>query len=65
VDQAYFGTESWIGHQCSPDETGCLFLDDCGDMYKADYWRETVWPAWSRSSWAAGQNQSRDLSTAT
>lgn len=53
VDQRFFGTESWIGHQCRPEETGCLFLNDCGDLYQDNYWEKVVWPAWSNSSWAA------------
>lgn len=55
VDQTYFGSESWIGHQCAPDETGCLFVDNCGDLYKPEYWNEEVNQEWSKSSWAAAE----------
>lgn len=42
VDQKFFGTESWIGHQAHESETGCLLLDDCGDLYRSEYWRDVV-----------------------
>ncbi len=48
VDQKYYGTESWIGHQCTREETGCLFMDDVGDPYDIDYWKRKIWPAWYR-----------------
>lgn len=48
VDRQFFGTESWLGHQCYRNETGSLFLDNAGDLYKPDYWRETVDPEWQR-----------------
>lgn len=49
IDRRFFGTESWLGLHCFPDETGCLFLDGVGDLYQADYWENEVWPKWS--SW--------------
>lgn len=54
VDQRFFGTESWIGHQCLPEETGCLFLDDCGDPYSKQYWDEVVWPEWRKNHQVVG-----------
>lgn len=45
VDQQFFGTESWIGHQCHDSETACLFVDDCGDLYQPKYWADVVQPA--------------------
>lgn len=51
VDRRFFGTESWLGHQASADETGCLFLDNCQDLYQAKYWEDVVWPAWEKSIW--------------
>jgi hypothetical protein len=53
IDNRFFGTESWPGHQAARDEAACLFLDDCGDLYDRQYWESTVWPKWSESSWAA------------
>lgn len=52
VDQKFFGTESWPGHVCKANETSCLFMDDCGDLYKREYWRDTVWPEWNQRSCA-------------
>lgn len=48
VDQQFFGSESWIGHQCYRNETGCLFHDDTHDLYQPDYWESSVWPAWKQ-----------------
>jgi hypothetical protein len=53
VDNKFYGTESWPGHQAARDEAACLFLDDCADLYDREYWRAEVWPRWSESSWAA------------
>lgn len=53
IDNKFYGTESWLGHQAARDEAACIFLDDCGDLYQREYWSETVWPRWNESSWAA------------
>ena len=46
IHHQFFGTESWPGRHCSSEEAGCLFLNDCKDLYNVDYWTNTVWPAW-------------------
>lgn len=53
VDNRFYGTESWPGHQAARDEAACLFLDDCGDLYDRQYWEAEVWRRWNESSWAA------------
>jgi hypothetical protein len=45
VDRTWFGTESWPGRHFSQDEAGCLFMDNAGDLYDANYWRATVVPS--------------------
>ena len=55
IDRKFFGTESWLGHQAKPDETGCLFIDHCEDLYQMKYWEDVVWPAWSESSWGEAE----------
>ena len=47
IDHQFFGTESWPGKHCRSEEAGCLFLNDCNDLYNVDYWTNTVWPAWN------------------
>lgn len=37
IDQQFYGTESWLGLQCKNEETGCLFEDECKDMYQTGY----------------------------
>lgn len=49
VDQRFFGTESWLGLHAKNEESGCLFLDEVGDLYNAGYVRDTVIPMWERS----------------
>lgn len=34
VDQTFYGTESWPGYLFRPDEGGCLFHDNTGDLYR-------------------------------
>jgi hypothetical protein len=46
VDEPRWGCESWPAKMFSMDETRCLFLDETGSMYSADYWRHTVKPAY-------------------
>lgn len=46
VDQAFFGTESWLGHQMPPDYSACLFNDNCNDLYHKQYWDDIVLPQW-------------------
>lgn len=53
IDNKFYGTESWLGHQAARDEAACIFLDDCGDLYDPEYWRQVVWPKWNESNWAA------------
>jgi hypothetical protein len=36
VDNRFFGTESWPGLLFRPEDTGCLFFDGAGDIYKLD-----------------------------
>lgn len=42
VDEKHYGTESWIGDKCSVEETGCLLLDHCGDLYDPDYLKNAL-----------------------
>jgi len=57
VDQQFFGTESWLGHQCVPEETGVLFCDFTDDLYYLDYWEREVCPNWLK--WKLAAEQSR------
>jgi hypothetical protein len=45
IDQSFFGTESYVGSHFTKDEGACLFLDNCEDLYKDNYWDQTVTPA--------------------
>lgn len=48
VDQNFYGTESYPGLLFHPDDTGCLFADDAGDLYKLDYWKSDIQPQLER-----------------
>lgn len=37
IDQKFYGTESWLGLHCKNEETGCLFTDETGNLYDANY----------------------------
>lgn len=45
IDLIWYGNESWPGLHFSLEESVCLFLDHCGDLYSRSYWRSTVLPA--------------------
>lgn len=45
IDRAYPGVEMWPGRHFSPSEGGCLFLDNCGELYIQQYWDDVVLPA--------------------
>lgn len=42
IDNMFFAVESWPGRMFTAEETDCLFLDNCGDLYKMDYWEGSV-----------------------
>ena len=46
VDQAFYGTESWLGHQMPPEYSTCLFEDNCQDLYHNHYWKDFIIPKW-------------------
>jgi hypothetical protein len=47
VDQKYGGIEAWPGLQCpAVDQSACLFLDHCPDLYQPEIWETIVRPAW-------------------
>jgi len=46
VEQKYWGTENWISCQAESNECGVLFHDKCASLYKYEYWKEVIWPAW-------------------
>ena len=48
VDQHFYGTESYVGSHFKSEEAACLFLDQCQDPYKEDYWRSTVNPEFEK-----------------
>lgn len=48
IDRKFFGTESWPGHMFKPEETSCLFLDGCKDLYEFDYWKQEVEPQYEQ-----------------
>lgn len=45
IDHAFFGTESYVGSHFTKEEGACLFMDNCEDLYKDNYWHEKVEPA--------------------
>lgn len=45
IHQVWYGVESWPAVQFGLGESGCLFLDYCGDLYSEDYWASAVRPA--------------------
>jgi hypothetical protein len=49
VTSRRWGCEEWPSRMFSPEETGCLFLDNTNSMYSENYWKETVLPAYE--SW--------------
>lgn len=44
IDSRFFGVESWPGHMFVPKDTGVLFADNVGDLYKKDYWDREIQP---------------------
>lgn len=42
IDKMFFAVESWPGLLFTSKEVDCLFLDNCGDLYKMDYWKNEV-----------------------
>jgi hypothetical protein len=42
----YPGREVWIGGQARYPELGCLFHDNCGQLYSDTYWKHEVLPQW-------------------
>lgn len=48
IDRHYYGTETWPAKQFSLEESACLFMDRCGDLYHPDYWTGEVLPLFRR-----------------
>ena len=48
VDQWFAGTESWPSKMCDPREVDCLFLNDSRRLYDGQYWKDVVWPEWTK-----------------
>jgi hypothetical protein len=46
IDPRWFGYESWPGHLVNHEESSCLFLDNCQDLYDPTYWTSTVLPSY-------------------
>lgn len=44
MDRLFFAVESWPGLMFKPEEVACCFADDCGDLYKMDYWAAEIQP---------------------
>lgn len=42
IDKTFFAAESWPGRIFWRDEVACLFLDNVGDLYQHEYWRNVV-----------------------
>lgn len=42
IDRMFFAVESWPGLIFTSKETGCLFIDNCGDLYRMDYWNSSI-----------------------
>lgn len=57
IEHRFYGTESWLGLHLGKDEAAGLFLDNCDNLYEADYWVKTVWPAWE--IWKAENEKNR------
>ena len=47
IHQVWYGVESWPAVQFSIEESACLFLDHCQDLYATDYWDRVVRPAFA------------------
>lgn len=47
VDQHFYGTESWLGHQMPPEYSECLFNDNSNDLYREAYWNEILINQWN------------------
>lgn len=44
IDSQFFAAESHVGHMFRPEEVGCIFADNCGDLYRLDYWNSDIEP---------------------
>lgn len=44
----FWGVEAWPGLMFKPEETACLFHDQCGDLYQWEYWTSKVEPELTR-----------------
>ena len=45
VQQFWYGVETYPSWQYTADQSGCLFLDNCEDLYDEGYWMRIVHPA--------------------
>jgi hypothetical protein len=53
VPQKFFGTEAWPGWLFKAEESACLVGDNCGDLYKLDYWEREIEP--QLAAWRAAR----------
>ena len=44
MDLFFFAVESWPGLLFRPEEVACCFHDNCGDLYRMDYWNSQILP---------------------
>lgn len=44
MDRLFFAVESWPGLMFRPEEVACCLADDCGDLYKMEYWKSEIQP---------------------
>ena len=59
IDRIYAGVEAWPGVQFTPDEMGCVFWDNAGNLYDFAYLRTALaaYRDWSDAAAARGQRR--------
>lgn len=54
LDRLFFAVESWPGLMFRPEQVACNFLDDCGDLYKGEFWQQRVLPELMEAGYGRG-----------